>query len=298
MPRIIRVFSARNSYTPVDDYTFIGMPPRIPGMIPEHSEVHVCCVFTWDKAYCDYLAYQWESATNKPVRLGGPAYESFAEGFEQGMYIKSNIIFTTRGCNNQCPWCAVPRIEGKLRELPVCQGNVIQDNNFLQASRAHKDKVFDMLKTQKGICFTGGLEPGLIDDHFCEALNSFYFTRGSKKCSRIAELWLACDTDAALPRLKRAVDKLNKVGFDREKINCYVLIAPRVTTMEQAEARLREIYEAGAMPRCQLYRDFSDKKTEYGTEWNQFATQWYQPAAMKRHMKDGTEFRNYKHPAD
>ena len=71
--RIIRVFPHRTSYTPEDDYAFIGMPPFL---LPEHDEVHISCTFTWDKDLCSELFYQWEVRTDKPVKLGGVAYGS------------------------------------------------------------------------------------------------------------------------------------------------------------------------------------------------------------------------------
>lgn len=277
MNGIIRVFPRQTSYTPIDEYAFVGMPPLI---IPEHKEIHLSCAFTWDKAECEELAYQWEGRTNKPIKLGGPAYGSPVEGFIKGMYIKPNIIFTTRGCNNNCPWCIVPKLEGLLKELPVCQGNIIQDNNFLQANRTHKDRVFDMLRTQKGICFKGGLEADLMNDHFIDNVTSL----------RISELWLACDTDGSLPKLKTAVEKLKKAGFSREKIRCYALIGDN---MDKNEARLRKIYNAGAMPFAQLYRNFADTKTEYSVDWNKFMRMWQRPAATKAHMKKGTDFRDF-----
>ena len=278
MKRIIRVFPDRNSYTPDDPYAFIGMPPFI---IPEHDEIHVCCTFTWDREYCEELAFQWEGRTNKPVKLGGVAFNSPVEGFQQGMYIKKNIIFTTRGCNNNCGFCVVPKNEGKLVELPICQGNIIQDNNFLQASKAHKNKVFDMLRTQKSICFKGGLEADLIDDHFINGITSL----------RIKELWLACDHDNTLPALQRACEKLHKAGFNRNKIYCYALSYGK--NMAKDEARLRAIYEAGAMPFIQLYRDFTNTKTKYSTDWNKFQRQWSRPAAIRAHMEKGTEFTSF-----
>lgn len=48
-----------------------------------------------------------------------------------------------------------------------------------------------------------------------------------------------------------------------------------------------------AMPFMQLYRDFSDKKTQYSKEWNAFQRSWSRPAAINAHMKRGTDFRNY-----
>jgi len=287
---IIRVFPRRTSYTPIDDMAFVGMPPG-PWLMPEHDEIHVSCTFTWDKNYCEELAYQWEGVTNKPVKLGGPAFGSPTDDYIPGMYIKPNIIFTTRGCNNNCKFCGVPNTEGRLRELPITPGNIIQDNNFLQASKAHKDKVFDMLRTQSGICFKGGLAADLIDDHFISNITSL----------RIKELWLACDTDAALPRFKLAVEKLTKAGFNRRKIHCYVLVNPNEGNgmfsdnflMTAAEARLHDIYHAGAMPFAMLYRDFVESKTAYSKDWERFARQWQRPAAIRAHIEQGTHYAQY-----
>ena len=278
MKRIIRVFPSRTSYTPTDDYVFIGYPPGL--LIPPHDEVHVSCVFTWDKTLCEDLQFQWEGATNKPVLLGGPAYGSQANDFTPGRYIKSNIIFTSRGCNNNCPWCCVPKIEGPLLELPVVEGNWIQDNNFLQTSRTHKDKVFEMLKHQRGICFKGGLQCNLMDDQFVEAVRGL----------RISELWLACDTDGAVPGLQQAADKLRRAGFTREHIRCYVLIGD---DMDKNEARLRAVYEAGAMPFAQLYQPPGDVKKEYSQDWKKFHRMWSRPAATRMHMKHGTDWRDF-----
>lgn len=270
--KIIRVFPRKTSYTPDDDYAFVG-PPPMAEMIPEHDEVHVSCAFTWDMDLAESLAAQWEGATNKPVKLGGPAYHSPADDFTPGLYIKKGIIFTSRGCNNNCPWCGVRQMEGNLRELPICEGNIIQDNNFLQCSRQHKDKVFDMLRSQRGICFRGGLETDLIDDHFISNITSL----------RIAELWLACDTDAQLPRFKAACAKLTAAGFNRNKIRCYSLIGH---DMEAEEQRNREIFRAGALPFSQLERDFSRTKTKYDKDWNQFQRMWQRPAITKAHMRE------------
>ncbi|MBO7670357.1 MAG: hypothetical protein J6S60_07175 [Oscillospiraceae bacterium] len=270
--RILRVFPTQTSYTPTDDLAFVG-PPPMQCFIPEHDEVHISCTFTWDMNKAEDLAFQWEGVTNKPVKLGGPAYHSEVEGFTPGLYVKKGVIFTSRGCNNNCPWCGVRQIEGKLVELPITQGNIIQDNNFLQCSVRHKEKVFDMLRSQHRICFRGGLETDLIDDHFVSNITSL----------RIAELWLACDTDAQLPRFKAACKKLTDAGYNRNQIRCYSLIGK---DMEAEEQRNREIFRAGAMPFSQLLRDFSRKKTEYSAEWKAFERQWQRPAATVAHMRE------------
>ena len=129
-----------------------------------------------------------------------------------------------------------------------------------------------MLKTQRGIAFRGGLETDLIDDHFISNITSL----------KIAELWLACDTDAQLPRFKKACKKLTDAGFNRNRIRCYSLIGH---DMEKEEQRNREIFRAGAMPFSQLELDFSRNRTEYSHEWKAFERTWQRPAIMKAHMR-------------
>ena len=276
--KIIRVLPQKTSCTPDDDMVFIGEPPGL--IIPEHDEIHISCTFTWDMAYCEYLKDQWEMWTDKPVKLGGVAYGSPCDTFTPGLYVKQGIIFTSRGCNNNCKWCAVSRREGKLRELPIVEGNIINDNNFLQCSTRHKDKVFEMLKNQKAICFKGGLQANLIDSHFIENIKQL----------SIRELWLACDADENIPEFTVATEKLLKAGYTREHIRCYVLIGD---DMQRNEERLQEVYKAGAMPFAQLFQPNESKRIEYSSEWKKFHRQWSRPAAIRAHCENGTRFEDY-----
>lgn len=283
--KILRVFPHRTRYTPIDRMAVVGMPK---GIIPDHDEIHISCLFTWDKPLCEQLAISWRYFAGSKVTVGGPAYNSPTPDFVPGVYVKPGIIFTSRGCNNHCPWCMVPRVEGPLRELEITPGNVIQDNNLLQTSRSHQDKVFSMLEAQSGICFKGGFEAALVDERLVERLSSLKHDNGT---SRVKEIWLACDTDNALPIFRAACEKLSNAGFTREKIHCYVLSYGK--DMRADEARARAVYNAGAMPFMQLYRDFSDRKTQYSKEWNAFARMWQRPAATRMHMEQGTDFRDF-----
>ncbi len=63
--------------------------------------------------------------------------------------MKKGYVITSRGCPNRCWFCAVPKREGgRLRELPVTDGWIITDDNFLACSAKHIDQVFAMLKRQ------------------------------------------------------------------------------------------------------------------------------------------------------
>lgn len=277
--KIIRVFPHKTSFTPDDDMVFIGLPPGL--FIPKHDEVHISCTFTWDMEYSEHLLYQWTAYTDKPVKLGGVAYRrNLDPAFTPGLYVKKGIIFTSRGCNNSCQHCFVSKTEGKIRELPITEGNIIQDNNFLQCSTAHKNRVFEMLKTQKGICFKGGLQADLIDEHFIENIKQL----------SIKELFVACDHDDAIPLAWQAIKKLTAAGYTRNHIRCYVLIGD---DMKANEKRLQLMYQAGAMPFAQLYQPPGNTRLEYSKEWRQFCRQWSRSAAIKAHCEKGTKFEDY-----
>ncbi len=263
--RVIRVFPKQTSFTPTDLFAFVGDPPL---WRPEAEEVHISVTFTWDIEEGRRLAGAW--ANYYPiVRLGGPAFASLCNGFEPGQYIVNGVTFTTRGCNNRCPWCLVPEREGRLVEyLDFASGHIVQDNNLLQASRQHQRRVFDMLKSQRrSVTLSGGLDARLVDDWLIDELRAI----------RVAQLFLAADTRAALKPLERALDKLADLG--RRKLRVYAMLAYDGETIDQAEERLETVWELGGMPFAQLYQP-PGQYIDYSREWKQLARKWSRPAAM------------------
>ena len=263
---VIRVFPRKTSMTPTDDLAFFGDPPL---ELPDHSRVDICCIFTWDKKSAELLFERWKDRTDKPVRLGGPAYNSPMNDFAPGLYLKQGVTFCSRGCPNHCHYCFVPKREGPLREIEISPGNIIQDNNFLACSKKHKESAYEMLKKQKAIKFQGGLEPGRLSDWDIEQMRGL----------NIHELWLACDTKADFGDLKKAAERLYLAGFSQAKIRCYVLIGD---DFSENVARLRAVFESGCLPFAQLFQ--GEERKEYSREWRSLAKTWSRPAAMKAEM--------------
>jgi len=263
--RIIRVFPRRTSMTPRDDYAFVGDPPLF---IPPADEVHVDCTFTWDIPKAQRLAEAWRQYYFV-VKLGGFALESYSGEFEPGLYLRQGVTITSRGCNNNCPWCLVKE---RLREIKIKSGNIIQDNNLLQCSKVHISKVFDMLRPQRSIVLSGGLDSRLFTNSIADDLRSL----------RIKQLFFACDTKKAIKPLERAKRKLN--GLGRNQLRCYVLLAFNNETISEAQERLEAVWELGFMPFAQLYQP-ADKYIRYSKEWRSLARTWSRPAAMKAAMR-------------
>jgi len=265
MTRLLRVFPRRTSMTPTDVMAFVGDPPL---ERPEADEVLVSCSFTWDRVEAQRLALAW-GQYYPVVRLGGPAFDDPGDTFTPGLFTRPGWVFTSRGCPHDCPWCFVPKREGKIRELPITEGWLINDNNLLRCSKPHLRTVFDMCKAQKQrIRFIGGFEGAAITDQIAEEL----------RCLRIGEVWLACDHDGAIRGLRRAVAKLS--WLPRDKLRCYVMLGYGGESIEQARDRLLGVWEAGCLPFAQLYRDEADS-IRWSWEWRNLARLWSRPAGTK-----------------
>lgn len=244
-----------------------------PGLFHKDIDlVEISCVFTWDKEYCEELRYQWEPRAKK-VKVGGPAYDDRGGEFKPGRYVKRGIVHTSRGCPRHCPWCYVWKREGKIRELKIKEGNIIEDSNLLACSRQHIEKVHEMLKSQKAIKLNGGIDSKLLRDWHIEAW------RGLK----IKFIFTAYDDKANRKPSLRAIARLRKAGFSRDHIRCFVMIG-RNETREEAEERLRDAWHAGALPFAQLYDGlYRDTKVK-PRAWQELAWLWSRPAVMRSIM--------------
>jgi len=263
---IIRVFPQRTSYTPTDEFAFVGRPPFLR---PDANEVHISCTFTWDKPLAENLANDWDQYYTN-VKVGGPAYDDKGGEFIPGMYLKQGEVITSRGCPNKCSYCFVPKREGSLRLLEIKDGLDILDNNLLACPRPHIEAVLDMLERQKRqVMFRGGLDARLFEEWFadriCEiGLKQAFFAYDRPK-----------DDEALYPVFKM----LRERGCSRHKLYCYVLVGYKDDTPENALKRLKWVVSQGATPFAMYYRS-ADEKKETPIEWRRFIKAWSRPGAI------------------
>lgn len=261
---MIRVFPRRTKWTPTDELAFIGDPPL---WRPNNAPVYISCAFTWDKAECERLSRSW-LRFYKDVRIGGPAYDMPGDEFIPGRFLKEGVTITSRGCPRKCKYCFVPKREGKIREYPIHDGWILQDNNILACSESHQKSVFEMLQRQpKAIDFNGGLDPMFLDSWHVKEFEKL----------KVRHFWFSCDD----PETMKHMDMVKDLMFDFKQWQkrCYVLIGYDGETIKQAETRLNTIYEMGFLPFAQLYQN--DKKRAWTPEWDKLQRKWCRPAAYK-----------------
>lgn len=268
---MIRVFPRKTRWTPTDALAFVGRPTldRI-ASLPE-LPVLVSAAFSWDREEAHRLGREW-SAFFSDVKVGGPAFGDPGGVFVPGRFIKEGVTITSRGCPKRCPWCFAWRREGDVRELPIADGWIEQSNNLLACSRQHVEGVFEMLSRQTNpVVISGGLDIDFLQAWHRPLIDSI----------RYEELFFACDSPRALPKLEKAAELLEGIG--RKKKRCYVMIGFEGETIEEAERRLTRVFELGFLPFSQLYQG-EDKKA-YPREWVDLNKIFSRPAATKAYLK-------------
>ena len=286
---IIRVFPRKTRATPDDDLAFTGSPTRkflcnldkdsgdtALELAKKRREVHISTVFTYDIPKAEQLAQDWQKA-GFTVQVGGPAFNNPGADFTPGLYMKHGHVMTSRGCNRACWFCAVPSREGGLRELPVVNGWIVNDDNLLACSESHIRKVFEMLSHQpKRPIFSGGLDSRLLTEWHVDLLRT----------AKTERMYFAYDDKADYEPLVHAGRLLRSGGIkdsSGHKLKCYVLIGFPGDTMEYAEKRLFDTWRAGFWPFAMLYRNENGDTAE---DWGKFQRTWLRPQIVYHMLKE------------
>lgn len=262
--KIIRVFPRKTKWSPTDDLAFFDEPPLF--ALPD-LPVMVSVTFSWDIERGKRLGDSW-GKRSREVWIGGPAFDDPGEEFVPGRFLCKGVTITSRGCRKKCKFCYVPKREGHIRELPIRDGWVVQDNNLLACSAIHIAKVFDMLEHQPiPASFPGGLD---LD----------YLTRWHVSClkelrakHRFAALWVAFDGPRGMKNLDKAKDFLS--DFSQEQKFAYVLVGYKDDTHSDAEGRCEKVYNADFLPFAMLWDGNSDPT------WKALQRKWARPAIYR-----------------
>ena len=291
MHGIIRVFPRRTKATPDDALAFTGSPTKeflqilnkntndndnILSQAKKRREVHISTVFTYDMPKTEQLAEDWHKA-GFTVKIGGPALNNASGDFTPGLYLKEGYVITSRGCNRKCWFCSAWYREGGLRELPIQNGHIVNDDNILACSKKHIRAVFDMLSRQeKRPIFAGGLDSRLLSEWHVELLRE----------ARTERAYFAYDGEEDYEPLINAGRLLRNGGIkdsSGHKLKCYILMGYPDDTMANAEKRLLDAWRAGFYPYAMLYHD---EKGEVSEDWKRFQRTWTRPQIVYHKLKE------------
>lgn len=193
------------------------------------------------------------------------------------------IGFLTRGCIRSCPWCVVPKKEGRIRpysrwqeiKRPDSRDIVFMDNNVLACEHGI-NQIKDMIGQDVRVDFNQGLDARLITPEVAELLSKLKWIRFIR---------MSCDTDAMLDVVLRAIHLLEKNGIKSYRVFVYLL----VQDIASAEKRALALRKAGAEVFAQPYRDF-EKNIEPTREQKAFA-RWVNRKEIFKTVKSFSEYK-------
>ena len=192
------------------------------------------------------------------------------------------IGFLTRGCIRKCPWCVVPKKEGKIRayrtwqeiKRPDSRDIVFMDNNVLACPHG-VEQMKDMIGKKVRIDFNQGLDARLITPEIAEILSKLKWIRSIR---------MSCDTDSMLDVVLTAIKRLQDCGVKPYRVFVYLL----VQDIESAERRAVALRDVGADVFAQPYRDFVNN-TEPSEELKHFA-RWVNHKAIFKTVKEFADY--------
>jgi hypothetical protein len=177
-----------------------------------------------------------------------------------------SYVFTSRGCPNQCPYCAVWRIEPDRWINPVWKDHItkdyvmISDNNLSACD--HIYQVLDYLgDTEKRVIIDNGFDCKYINVDMARRLARLKFERQGMR--------IAFDRIQEDGIFQKAIETLISAGVSKYNITAYVLFN-FTDTPREADYRARECHKLGIRPYPQMYTPLHQTDREHpfvGKHW-------------------------------
>ncbi|MEM3385753.1 MAG: hypothetical protein QXE78_09525 [Nitrososphaeria archaeon] len=287
--------------------TFLVKGEVLPPFVPD--KVFVTSLFTWAwKPVWDSIKYYKGLFPNAEVVLGGlyasllpdHARESGATVYE-GLFHDAedlmpdytllensgykfwrewdgSIIFASRGCIFDCPYCVVPKLEGRINSMkrsikhlvyPKYKRIIFFDNNIL-ASKYWREIFNELIELKKYVDFNQGIDARLITDEVASYLSKM-------KVEKMIRL--AYDDISRREYVRTAIEILKAHGIGGRRIMVYTLFNFNDSPEDFFE-RVRDIINWGAVAYPMQYQplDALEKNSYISPKWTKEEIEMVQSA--------------------
>lgn len=237
-------------------------------------------IFPENKPMVEFLAPEiiaggtgWDLDTSLPPEVEGQRadYELYE--------IDYGIGFLSRGCIRNCPWCVVPRKEGRLRQVAqipdLVNGNhlILLDNNILALPNIH-DLLKEMSDRNLTVNFNQGIDIRLVTPDIANLLSRVHY-RNWKNTG--PTLHFAFDSPSLEKLTRRGIKYLFDAGIPPSHLMCYVLVGYN-TSFDEDLYRCNILRSYNIQPYVMRYNQVSTPELNALARWaNAPAGMWRQP---------------------
>jgi len=219
-----------------------------------------------------------------------PEIESILPDYSLVPEWKISILFSSRGCIRDCPYCSVAQLEPQFKAektikhliYPGHKKAIFWDNNIL-ASPYWKDIFDELRELDLEVDFNQGLDARLMTEEVAKELKNL----------RMRTIRLAYDSAAIRPVLKQAIAHLNEAGIRGREIVVYCLYN-YFDSPDDFFKRLRDIADWGVVAYPMRYEPLQPlpKNTYVSPHWT--AGQLEMVAKARRVIGFGGAFPPYE----
>jgi len=229
----------------------------------KYDVVYISCIFTKNRAAARRLGKQFPNAE---VHLGGTGInlttelpteiEHLMPDYNLYPEINYSLGYTSRGCFRSCPWCVVPKKEGKPHAVadiyqfynPRFTKMILLDPNIFSVPHDHFKKIArQIIRESIQVEFNAGLDIRLLDDEKAELLHKMH----------ISQPKFAWDLVSDEYAVMKGIEVLVKHGIKRSLF--YVLTGFN-TTMGEDLYRLKKLKSLGQRPYVLRYETVRNVK--------------------------------------
>ncbi len=232
-----------------------------PDLLDDHDKIYASLIFERTRPVAEQLLAAYPDAivggTGWDLEVTLEQHGITTRNTDYSLYpsFRSSLGFTQRGCRLRCPFCVVPRKEGRVahaqtiaelwRGDPWPRELVLLDNDFF-GNPAWRERIAEIRDGGFKVSFNQGINARFLDPETAAAIASVDYRDDRMKRKRVYTAW---DNRKDEKRLFRGLQFLADAGVKPDHIMVYMLVGywPGETT-EDREYRRAKLREFGARP--------------------------------------------------
>ena len=196
------------------------------------------------------------------------------ENYDYSIYPKYpwSLGFTQRGCRLKCPFCVVPKKEGKPQSVNVIQdiwrpgtkrNILLLDNDFFGQPRDEWEARIEELKEGEfKVSFNQGINVRMITPESARAISQVKYFDDQFTRRRLYTAW---DNLGQEKVFFRGMEMLNEAGIPSKHLMVYMLIGfDQKETMDQIFHRYNLLVQAGCKPYPMVFDPIDDDSPDSG----------------------------------